>query len=859
MITRKSQLTSRLSASASSLVIAAAVAAPMCLAGSSAFAQAAPAAPAGGIETVVVTAQFTEQNLQSTPVAISAITADQLEQRGFTNMSQLGAQVPSLTLNPAPAAFGNGLQAFIRGIGAFDTAYEHEPAVGIYVDDLFFGTIAGTELELMDLSRVEVLRGPQGVLGGKNDIGGAIKLFSQKPEGGNTGYLQVSYGTDSLLYIKGAADLTVIPDRLFLRVSGMSKEQDGYVDVIDYACKFGPGTGPTGAGSLPVLTNRTNCRLGTQGGTNVQGARAALRWVMNAHMEDTLAADIVRDNSEVAPDTLYAVYADGVAGQVYYNNGHGLQSVAADKFFGSAAAAASAFPGLVQFAWNPNNVTNYGIPWDQRFITDPYKQTYATYTSAQGNRYTDGSQFHSWSVSNIFDIDIFDNLHLKVISGYRQYDNAYSDDSDVSPLSFQLTTTYNRNWEFQQEERFTGTLFNGALEWSAGQFHYERTSRSTGPVIIDAIPLVFEQNDRYETTNNSEYLHLIYHVMDNLEVFGGMRYTSETKTYFFNHIGGVPGYPISGFFRDTVDPTCAFVINASCPADAPLNGRDSKTARTDWRGGVDYHFTDDLMAYFQYSTGYRPGGTNSRPFDPGQLTSYGPETIKSYELGAKTDWFDHRLRLNVALYYAKYENTIIPIATTSTFCTDPNDPNTCVTSPYVKNVNLGSTVNKGVEIEMTAAPVDGLLLTANYSYIHARAEAAPGAPPGFVDPLGTIPEGSPPAGFPKQQLNLSAQYTLHLGDNGGDLTPRVDYNWQDVTHQDALGSKYLSVPARGLLDARITWDAPVGGWEASIAGTNLTDKEYFYDMFNLAAFGFGTVTGHPARGREWTVTIRKNF
>src|SRR5262249_26439049 len=160
-------------------------------------------------------------------------------------------------------------------------------------------------------------------------------------------------------------------------------------------------------------------------------------------------------------------------------------------------------------------------PWDQRFITDPYKQTYATYTSAQGNRYTDGSQFHSWSVSNIFDIDIFDNLHLKVISGYRQYDNAYSDDSDVSPLSFQLTTTYNRNWEFQQEERFTGPLFNGALEWSAGQFHYERTSRSTGPVIIDAIPLVFEQNDRYETTNNSEYLHLIYHVMDNLEVFGG--------------------------------------------------------------------------------------------------------------------------------------------------------------------------------------------------------------------------------------------------------------------------------------------------------------------------------------------------
>ena len=740
----------------------------------------------------------------------------------------------------------------------------------MYVDDLYFGTLAGSELELMDLNRVEVLRGPQGVLGGKNDIGGAIKLFTQTPSDDNSGYFQAAYGSYNEINVKGAFNATIVPEHLFLRVSAMSKNQDGYVNVVDYACKYGSGTGPTGGGALPVLTNKTNCSLGTQGGTNVNGARVAARLVVNPKIEDTLALDVVRDNSEVAPDTLYAVYAQSTTpappGLVWFNNGHGLQSVSPVAFFGSASAAAGSNPGLVQFAWNgsfngvdcsipgfgpASNCAKYGIPWDQRFIpADPYKTTYATYRSAQGNTYTDGNLFHSWSASNIFDADIFDWLHAKVISGYREYTSAYSDDSDVSPMSFQLTSTYNHNEEIQQEERLTGTLFDGHLEWTAGDFYYQRSSRSTGPVIIDAIPLVFEQDDLYKTQNNSPYIHGIYHIWDNLEVFGGFRYTSETKTYYFDHIGQVPGYPTSGFFRSTVNANCEFVVDASigCPVDAALAPHTTTTERPDWRAGVDYHFTDDIMAYLQFATGYRTGGTNSRPFDATQLTSYGPETIKSYEIGAKSDWWDHRLRFNVAVYDAEYANTIVPIATID-----------ALGNPYVQNVNLGSSTNKGVELEATVAPVDNMLLNANYSYIDSHANPAPGAPPGFVDPLGTIPIGSPPALFPKSQFNLGGEYTFHMGPAAGDLTPRLDYNWQAITYQAGLGSKYLAVPAHGVLNGRLTWDAPTGGWQASLAVTNLADERYFYDMFNLAAFGFGTVTGNPAPPREWVFTIRKAF
>jgi iron complex outermembrane receptor protein len=367
-------------------------------------------------------------------------------------------------------------------------------------------------------------------------------------------------------------------------------------------------------------------------------------------------------------------------------------------------------------------------------------------------------------------------------------------------------------------------------------------------VILDSLGLVFEQNDRYSTTNNSGYIHGIYHIWDNLEIFGGFRYTSESKTYNFNHIGKVPGYPASGFFRDTVDPACAFAITAACPANAPLVNRTSRTERPDYRAGVDYHWTDDIMTYFQYSTGYRTGGTNSRPFSTLQLNSYGPETIASYEVGAKTDWFDHRLRVNLTLYDAEYANTIVPIATTD-----------ASGAPWVENVNLGSSTNQGVELEVTAAPTDDLLLTGNFSYIDSQTNPAPGAPAGFVDPLGTIPVGSPVALFPKTQFNLSASYTFHLGEGAGQLTPRIDYNWQDITYQAGLGSKYLAVPAHGIANARITWDAPTGGWQVAAGVTNLGDQRYFYDMFNLAAFGFGTVTGNPAPPREWTFTVRKAF
>ena len=135
------------------------------------------------LEEITVTAQFRSENLQETPLAITAVTGDMLEARSQTSIYEVANQAPNVFLAPQAQANGSGLIAYIRGVGQTDFNFALEPGVGLYVDDVYYSTLTGSLLDLLDLDRVEVLRGPQGTLAGRNSIGGAIKLFSRKAEG----------------------------------------------------------------------------------------------------------------------------------------------------------------------------------------------------------------------------------------------------------------------------------------------------------------------------------------------------------------------------------------------------------------------------------------------------------------------------------------------------------------------------------------------------------------------------------------------------------------------------------------------------------------------------------------------------
>jgi iron complex outermembrane receptor protein len=227
------------------------------------------AAQSSGLEEIIVTAQFREQNIQTTPIALSAFDAGALESRSATDINDAANFAPNVTLSRGAAGFGQMSAIFIRGVGQADPHFAVEPGVGMYVDDVYFGVLTGSIFELLDTDRVEVLRGPQGTLAGKNSIGGAIKLFSQQPGPESNGYAEVGLGSYNGVTGRAATNLTLAEDKLYARVSVMSRQRDGYVDRLDYACTA--GTAATGTQRL-----RRDCLIGSQGGESVLAARASL-------------------------------------------------------------------------------------------------------------------------------------------------------------------------------------------------------------------------------------------------------------------------------------------------------------------------------------------------------------------------------------------------------------------------------------------------------------------------------------------------------------------------------------------------------------------------------------------------------
>src|SRR6188472_1415546 len=149
----------------------------------------------GALEEIVVTARFREENLQKTPLAITAVTGDMLEARGSTSTLDLDSFVPNTVIAPLGAGWGSTAAAFIRGIGLGDNSLSFEPGVPIYIDDVYHGRPQGAVLDLLDIERVEVLRGPQGTLFGKNAVGGAVRMISKKPKGDGTGYIEAGTGS----------------------------------------------------------------------------------------------------------------------------------------------------------------------------------------------------------------------------------------------------------------------------------------------------------------------------------------------------------------------------------------------------------------------------------------------------------------------------------------------------------------------------------------------------------------------------------------------------------------------------------------------------------------------------------------
>ena len=761
------------------------------------------------IEEVVVTARYRQENLQQTPLAITAVTAQTLESRSATSTLDLDEFVPNVVIAPLGAGWGSTAAMFIRGVGLGDNSLSFEPGVPIYIDDVYFGRPQGAILDLLDLERVEVLRGPQGTLFGKNALGGAVRFVSKKPQGDGSGKIEATYGSRNRLNLRGSFDVSLVPDKVFLRVAGSSKTQDGYFDILDYECVNGAGSLGTG-GALGALgsvlgpqDNRTEngCVVDKLGNENVQSARASLRIVGGGNLEVNINADVT-DLNQKGPADKYT-YIDGN------------------------------FP--VWAAWNETvAIPDFGVPYDDRFITDSGYTGYHRFgPNPLINRDLQNvNDLIHWGVAGTIDWDVSDAVHVKSITAYRRFTNTFGRDSDGSPLPGDHTWDTSKHRQFSEELQISGVSFGDQLEWTVGGFYYDAKDSNQGWNYLWPFLVSYQNHhDTQDISNWAVFGHLNFHVTDRLSISGGLRYTDDRKT--------------ARIFRQDAVTLVAVVPNTVVKVD-----------ETKWspKISVDYKLTDDVLIFASYSTGFRGGGFGPRPANALQVAPFQAENIRNYETGFKSEWFKRRLRLNGNVFYAVNTDKQSFSPTCAPCAGDPGYAGGDVV--WFRTVNTGKSRTWGVELEMQAEPVAGLRIDGSLGYQNYFL-----TDPGTSTVAQYQTDGSRlySARTPKWNWALGAEYEIFLGRDAGSLTPRLDWTYQSTIKftTDPVPDQGIQ-PGYHLLNARMTWVSPEEEWSASFYVLNLTDKYYFHGKLSLIGV-LGREQGNPAAPREWGLTVRRTF
>jgi iron complex outermembrane receptor protein len=806
-------------------------------------AQAGAAEPEG--DAIIVTAQLREQNVQDVPLSISAVSGELLEQRSQTTLTDITAQMPSLLLQKNPAGQGNSVRVFIRGVGQSDQSPSVEPGVGTYIDDIYYGTVLGSAFDLTDIDRIEVLRGPQGTLSGMNTLGGAIKIYSRKPEG-EGGYVEATVGNLGRIDVKASADFTIVPDAVFARITGVTRNRDGHVTRYDYGC-LNPTDPDVIDGDLPSIASGGDCKPGEMGNQQMYGGRASLRIAPEGSpLEVNLSADYTKDTSETQASVLIASAESANAGSAAPVNRSGL------------------------------SVPYQGVAYDDRFVTyGPYRRANAVLNdpyASYANFYDPGVMYsaiaappgppsgyvagaplgpfiapsaagaEAWGVAGTIDYELADNLSLKSITGYRHMFSHTGSDNDHSPVVFIQDESDYSHEQFSQELRLAGRFLDDTLDVVVGAFYYDASTRYDARIHTPfsgfcpaATPCFsFINDDTADLTSYAGFANVAWAATDALTFEGGFRLTHEKKEYLYNRLNpdgngdylplSNPSNPLTGFVG---------VYEETIP---------------DYRAVVSYKITPDVMAYAQFSTGFKGGGVAPRPYVYQQIRPFGAEKLKSYEIGFKADVLDRVLRLNGSAFHMDYTD----YQGVPNVCLDQNDqplPPSAGGVPGLcgQYLNIGDARVRGFELEATLRPVDGLTIDGAMSLTDFKFTS-------INYPTTQIVVGADRPGIGEFKWSLGAQYEAQLGDQIGTLTPRVDVAYTPGYCGNFNCDPNVTVNSYTLVNARLTYRSPDENWSVALEATNLFDDFYFLNKF--ATF---YVNGQPGRPREVALTVRRNF
>ncbi|MBV7259047.1 TonB-dependent receptor [Erythrobacter crassostreae] len=813
-------------------------------------------APEQDDSVIIVTATRRAQDVQDIPIAVTAVTPEQLDKQGVVNVQNITQVSPSFSTSNAQVASGSVVLR-IRGVGTTSNNIGFESAVGIFVDGAYQSRPGIALSEFVDIERVEVLRGPQGTLFGRNTSAGALNITTRGPDVTEFGgFANATYGNFDLINVQGAINAPIIEDTLAVRLTGAYRSRDGFVDVVD-----GTGTKIGESNTIDQFLVRGQIGFESDSGITVR---------------------LIGDYSESENQCCAAVELLGDAGLETTLVGLGAPSR------GGMAAPSVTFN-----------------PFDQ-----PGAEQVLDNRTATANRLP-LAETEQWGVTGEINIPLGENADLIYIGSYRDFSSSENYDSDFSALEvFDVDRLDTNITTMTHELRIQGEAFGGSLEWLVGGYYSDEEIQSStdfslgsdydlligglfggllGPapltLLTDLIndpgtpgngisPTGTTSTNVYsqESESFSVFTHNTLEIADGLKVTVGLRYSDESKTGGFTQAASNNPTCLTllsgvGTIAATVGPDLVpNVLGTGCFAfTAPAIGSDAiafplprpfsvpfSDEELIYTGKLSYEFEAPVSVYASFTHGYKSGGinlditANSGGADP----TFNSEEVDAYELGVKAKFLDDAVTMNVAVFHEEFTDFQVLEFTGAQFTT----------------FNVGRALSSGFEIESVIRPDRNLTLNAGLSYTNAR---YPDDCDGGLTSQNVLALcGNTLTNAPEIVAIMGANYERDLGNYlTGFITAQARIEDDRRTSTQAVNPADLA--ARTLVpfdiqdsNTKVNVRAGIGAqdksWTLEVWGNNITDEVTRGVTFNTVLRG-SSRSAFAQQPATYGVTLRTEF
>ncbi|MXO83275.1 TonB-dependent receptor [Altererythrobacter aestiaquae] len=841
-------------------------------------------------DVILVTATRRAEDVQDIPIAVTAVSPVQLERQGVVNVQEITSVSPSFSTSNAQTSSGSVVLR-IRGVGTTSNNIGFESAVGIFIDGAYQSRPGIALSEFVDVERVEVLRGPQGTLFGRNTSAGALNITNVRPDLSEFGgFANGTYGNRDLVSVQGAVNVPIVQDTVALRVTGAYRQRDGYVTIVD------------GAGN----------EIGESNGSDQFLVRGQIGWETDSGIRGRIIADYAESKAPF-----------GAAIEVLKS---GLETSGLFGLVGLGARGGMAGPTV---ATNPFDQPTAEAAINNRIATANFEPT---------------TRSDNWGVTGEIEVPLGDSADLIYIGSYREYSSFEAYDSDFSGLDvFNVDAGITEIDTMTHELRVQGDAFGGRLSWLVGGYYSKEdiaasTSFSLGedygelvgalfvggtaglsppfgvffnsPLVPDPTnPLTFLTGaDPAGTTatnnyaQNSEswsiFTHNTLDITDHLSLTVGLRYSDESKTGgyqqsavnnptclgFFadannnmtpdglDRLGqavgtanpAVPGAPASipatvGALAPTAFGLSCFAFTAPAigsdanpfPLPRPFSG-DFNDSELIYTGKLSYSFDAPVNVYASFTHGYKSGGFNldSTAASGGADPRFLSETVDAYEVGLKARLLDRAVTLNIAAFREEFQNFQVLEFTGAQFQT----------------FNVPKANSTGLEVETVIRPSDNLTINSGVTYTRARYPQ---------DCAGTQTAnnvvalcGNSLTNAPEIVAIMGATYERDLGSYlDFFLTGQIRFEDDRRTSTQAFDPADLANPVLVPFDVqdsntKINLRAGIGAqddsWAIEAFATNLTNQVTRGVTFNTVLRS-GSRSAFPQEPRSYGITLRSQF